>query len=79
MGFLRARASEPANRGALRNVNRTFTFLHEVTGTEQVDRMTTTFLYDAVYKEILTSCEPGKPVKQAPRFPVGLLALVENL
>ena len=40
VGFLRARASEPANRGALRNVNRTFTFLHEVTGTEQVDRLT---------------------------------------
>ena len=78
VGFLRARASEPANRGALRNVNRTFTFLHEVTGTEQVDRLTATPLYDAVYKEILTSCEPGKPVKQAPRFPVGLLALVEN-
>ena len=70
VGFLRARASEPANRGALRNVNRTFTFLHEVTGTEQVDRLTATPLYDAVYKEILTSFEPGKPVKQAPRFPV---------
>ena len=78
VGFLRARASGPANRGALRNVNRTFTFLHEVTGTEQVDRLTATPLYDAVYKEILTSCEPGKPVKQAPRFPVGLLALVED-
>ena len=76
--FLRARASEPANRGALRNVNRTFTFLHEVTGTEQVNRLTATPLYDAIYKEILASCEPGRPVKQAPRFPVGLLAFVEN-
>ena len=79
VGFLRARASEPANVGALRNVNRTFTFLHEVTGTEQANRLTATPLYDAVYREILTSCEPGRPVKQAPRFPVGLLALVENL
>ena len=79
MGFLRTRASEPANIGALRNVNRTFTFLHEVTGTEQANRLTATPLYDAVYREILTSCEPGRPVKQAPRFPVGLLALVENL
>ena len=26
----------------------------------------------------MTCCEPGRPVKQAPRFPVGLLALVEN-
>ena len=70
VGFLRARASEPANRGALRNVNRTFTFLHEVTGTEQVNRLTATPLYDEVYGEILASCEPGRPVKQAPRFPV---------
>ena len=58
VGFLRARASEPANRGALRNVNRTFTFFHEVTGTEQVNRLTATPLYDAVYREILASCEP---------------------
>ena len=78
VGFLRARASEPVNRGALRNVNRTFTFLHEVTETEQANRLTATPLYDAVYREILTSCEPGRPVKQPPRFPVGLLAVVEN-
>ena len=78
VGFLGARASEPANRGALRNVNRTFTFLHEVTGTEQVNRLTATPLYDAVHREILASCEPGRRVKQAPRFPVGLLALVKN-
>ena len=78
VGFLRARASESVNRGALRNVNRTFTFLLVVTGTEQVDRLTATPLYDAVYKEILTSCEPGRAVKQAPRFPVRLLALIEN-
>ena len=32
----------------------------------------------AVYMEILTSCEQGKSVKQAPWFAVGLLALVEN-
>ena len=78
VGFLRARASEPANRGALRNVNRTFTFLHEVTGTEQVNRLTATHLYDAVYREILASCELGRPVKQPLRFLVGLLALVED-
>ena len=46
VGFLWARASEPANRGALRNVNRTFTFLHEVTGTEPRNRLTATPLYD---------------------------------
>ena len=40
VGFLKARASEPANRGALRSVNRNFTFLHKVTGTEQVNRLT---------------------------------------
>ena len=78
VGFLKARASEPVNGGALKNINRTFTFLHEVTATEQANRLTTTPLYDAVYREILTSCEPGTPVKQAPRFPVGLLALIEN-
>ena len=54
------------------------TFLHEVTGAEQANRLSATPLYDAVYKEILTSCEPGRPVKQAPRLPVALLALVEN-
>ena len=40
------------------------TFLHEVTGTD--------------YREIPASCEPVRPVKKAPRFPVGFLALVEN-
>ena len=65
-----------ASRGALRNVNRTSTFFPEVTGTEQAS-LTATPLYHAVYREILTSCEPGRPVKQA-RFPVGLLVLVEN-
>ena len=69
---------EPGNRGTLRNVNRTFTFLHEVTGTEQVKRLTATPLYDAVYRQNLSICEPGRTVQQAPRFPVGLLALVEN-
>ena len=44
----------------------------------QANRLTATLLYDAVYREILASCEPGRPVKQAPRFPVGHLALVEN-
>ena len=76
VGFFRVRASEPCNGGASRNVNRTFSDFHEVTGTEQVNRLTATPLYGAVYKEILASCESGRPVKQAPRFPVGLLALV---
>ena len=35
-------------------------------------------LCEAVFREILTGCETGRPVKQAPRFPVGLLALVEK-
>ena len=78
VGFFRVRASEPCNGGASRNVNRTFSVFHEVTGTEQANRLTATPLYGAVYREILASCESGRPVKQAPRFPVGLLALVEN-
>ena len=71
---LRSRATEELKG----NVSRTFTFIHEVTGTEQVNRLTATPLYDAVYNKFLTSSEPGKPVKQAPWFPVGLLALLEN-
>ena len=53
-------------------------FHFPLTGPEQANRLTATLLYEAVYKEILTGCETRKQGKQAPRFPVGLLALIEK-
>ena len=44
-----------------------------------MNRLTAAPLYDAVYRgNSWRAVEPGRPVKQAPRFPVGLLALVEK-
>ena len=77
-GFLRARASEPCNRGALKATHRSFGFLEEVTGMPLSERRTKSKLYDVILRELLSTALPGKPAKQAPRFPIKVLTAVES-
>ena len=77
-GFLRARASEPCNRGALKATHRSFGFLEEVTGMPLTERKTKSKLYDVILRELLSTALPGKPAQQAPRFPIKVLTAVES-
>ena len=49
-----------------------FGFLEEVTA------YTTKSKYDAILRELLSTALPGKPAKQAPRFPIKVLTAVES-
>ena len=77
-GFLRARASEPCNRGALKATHRSFGFLEEVTGMPLSERRTKSKLFDVILRELLSTALPGKPAQQAPRFPIKVLTAVES-
>ena len=77
VGFLQVRLSEPCNRGGLKGAHRSFVFLKEMAGIAAEDRITSTQLFNVAHKELLTSALPGRPSKQAPRFPVAE-ELVQN-
>ena len=77
-GFLRARASEPCNRGALKATHRSFGFLAEVTGMPLSERRTKSKLCDVILRELLSTALPGKPAKQTPRFAIKVLTAVES-
>ena len=79
VGFLQVRLSEPCNRGGLKGAHRSFVFLEEMAGIAAEDRITSTQLYNVAYRELLTSALPGRPSKQAPRFPVASVAALEEL
>ena len=51
-------------------------FLQEVAVLE--DRLTDAALYDVTKRELLVSALPGKQPRQAPRFPVIILAALED-
>ena len=52
--YLKAKLSEPCNRGALKNTNAAFVFLDEVTGTEESQRPTSAELYQVIFRELLS-------------------------
>ena len=66
--FLQVRLSEPCNSGALKGTHQSFVFLEEMVGTAAQERFTRSALYGVIYRELLSSAQPGKPVKQAFRM-----------
>ena len=75
--FLQVRLAEPCVRGALKHTHSCYVFLQEVAGVSV--RHTDNAFYTVNRKEILTSALPGRPPRQAPRYPSGLLAAFEEL
>ena len=77
--YLKAKLSEPCNRGALKSTNAAFVFFNEVTGTPETQRPTSRELYRVVFRELLSTALPGRPAKQAPRMLVSMLEALETL
>ena len=77
--FLRVRLSEPCNRGALKGSHQAFIFLEEIAGVPTAERFTASRLYNVVYRELLSTALPGKPLKQAPRMLITMLSALERL
>ena len=69
--------SEPCVRGALKLVHSSYIFLQEVSGIE--DKLTDSAMYAVSLKELLSQASPGRPPRQAPRFPTILLAAFEEM
>ena len=76
-GFLEPRHSEPCNRGALKAAHQCMAFLEDVAGVEE--KLTTNTLYTVVYKELLSTAQPGRAPKQAPLYPLAVLESLEEL
>ena len=74
--YVQVRLSEPCVRGSLKLAHLSFVFLQEVAGVEE--KLTDAALYDVTKKELLASALPGREPRQAPRFPVVLLAALEE-
>ena len=68
--YLQTRHSEPCNRGSLKVAHNSFIFLEETAAVEV--KLTQQSLYGTMYKELLATAGPGRPSRQAPRFPVVL-------
>ena len=73
--YMQVRLSEPCVRGSLKLIHLSYIFMQEVAGVE--DRLTDSALYDVTKRELLASALPGKQPRQAPRFPVIVLAALE--
>ena len=65
--YLQVRYSEPCVRGSLKLVHSSYIFLQEVAGVE--DRLTDSAMYAVSLKELMSQASPGRPPRQAPRFP----------
>ena len=74
--YLQVRYSEPCVRGALKLVHSSFIFLQEAAGIE--DKLTDTAMYAVSLKELMAQASPGKAPRQAPRYPIILLAALED-
>ena len=70
--------SEPCNRGALKGTHQSFVFLEEMVGTPAQERFTESALHGEIYRELLSSAQPGKPAKHAPRMLSPMLAFLEQ-
>ena len=75
--YLQVRYSEPCVRGSLKLVHSSYIFMQEVAGIE--DKLTDSSMYVVALKELLSQSIPGKPPRQAPRFPTILLAAFEDM
>ena len=75
--YLQVRYSEPCVRGSLKLVHSSYIFLQEVAGIE--DKLTDSAMYVVALKELMSQSIPGKPPRQAPRFPTILLAAFEDM
>ena len=75
--YLQVRYSEPCVRGSLKLVHSSSVFLQEVAGME--DKLTDSSMYVVALKELMSQAIPGKPPRQAPRFPTILLAAFEDM
>ena len=75
--YLQVRYSEPCVRGSLKLVHSSYVFLQEVAGIE--DKLTDSAMYVVALKELMSQSIPGKPPRQAPRFPTILLAAFEDM
>ena len=75
--YLQVRYSEPCVRGSLKLVHSSYIFLQEVAGIE--DKLTDSAMYVVALKELMSQAIPGKPPRQAPRFPTILLAAFEDM
>ena len=70
-GYLAARQSEPGTRNTLWGAHTAIEFMEEVAGVEQSEKLTGTQLH--------ANTPPSTPVKQAPKMPVGIISMLENL
>ena len=75
--YLQVRYSEPCVRGSLKLVHSSYIFLQEVAGIE--DKLTDSAMYVVALKELMSQASPGKPPRQAPKFPTILLAAFEDM
>ena len=66
-GCLQVRYSEPCVRGSLKLVHSSYIFLQEVAGVE--DKLTDSAMYAVSLKELMSQASPGRPPRQAHRFP----------
>ena len=74
--YLHVRYSEPCVRGSLKLVHSSYIFLQEVAGVE--DKLSDSAMYAVSLKELMSQASPGRPPRQAPRFPTILLAVFED-
>ena len=75
--FLQVRHSEPCARGAIRLTHAALVFMEEFGGVPE--RFSSNLLYASIKKELMATSLGSKESKQAPRFPVVVLAALEEL
>ena len=74
--YMQIRLSEPCVRGALKLTHSAFVFMQEVAGL--TEKLTEDALYMVTKKELPVAALPGRPPRQAPRYPTILLAALEE-
>ena len=74
--FLQVRHSEPCARGAIRLTHVAFVFMEELAGVSE--KFSSDPMY-AIKKELMATSLGPREIKQAPRFPIVLLAALEEL
>ena len=74
--FMQVRLSESCVRGSLKLIHLSYIFMQEVAGVD--DKLTDSVLYDVTKKELQAPALPGRPPRQAPRFPAIILAALED-
>ena len=79
VGYLQARAQEPATRGGLKAAHQAMRVFEEITAIPEQGRLTDSAVYVLAKKEMLAAALSGNFPKQAPRFPTGVLAALEEV